>query len=159
MFRPRVGCPAHVPQMSRICPVSYKERDIYGTYMGHPGDIHCFRQTCLNLSGGSGATTQCPGKFNRLVVGIWNLVFEIHTSHRLSDLSLPFRGTGGLTYSPSAPPARSSPPGSLLRAGTCCGNSSRSDYSCWDSRGTRPPLQRYTMSSPSARAALPPSDP
>ena len=42
----KLGCPAHVPQMSRTCPVSYKERDIYGASREHVWRIHCFGHTC-----------------------------------------------------------------------------------------------------------------
>jgi hypothetical protein len=45
----KLGCPAHVPQMSRTCPVSYKERDIYGACMAHVRGIPGFGHACPGL--------------------------------------------------------------------------------------------------------------
>jgi hypothetical protein len=33
------GCPTHAPYLPHRCPISFKIRDIYGTYMGHLWDI------------------------------------------------------------------------------------------------------------------------
>ena len=42
----RIGCPAYVPYMSHICPISLKRRDIYGAYTEQIRDIWTFGDDC-----------------------------------------------------------------------------------------------------------------
>ena len=42
----RIGCPAYVPYMSHICPISLKRRDIYGAYTEQIRDILMFGDDC-----------------------------------------------------------------------------------------------------------------
>ena len=44
----KVVCPVDVPHMSRICPISYKERDIYGASMERIWKLGCLEVPLLN---------------------------------------------------------------------------------------------------------------